>query len=156
MSCVLSWLMPTTIFHHQIWWEAHEKIVYTRYTHGRWVSVSHRWGNLWGNSEFSEINVASGRAYRSRIDRRPSHHKRETILCVKRNIFVVSSTITTYKFIPAVLTTTINLYCNPCRPNKQCANKTSCARWYIIDCIPPGSVLRWLIKHILILYIPSD
>jgi hypothetical protein len=55
-------------------------------------------------------------------------------LYVNRNIFVVSSTTTTYIFVPTVLTTTINLVTDPV-PNRQCA-RTSCAK-----CIPPGYII---------------
>ena len=61
------------------------------------------------------------------------HIREGRFLFVNRNIFVVSSTTTTYIFVPTVLTTTINLV-TPV-PNRQCAI-TSCAK-----CIPPGYII---------------
>lgn len=62
------------------------------------------------------------------------HHSRgRRFVFVNRNKFVISSTITTYAFVPTILTETINLL-TPV-PNKQCA-KTVCA-----NCIPPGYIV---------------
>ena len=69
------------------------------------------------------------------IENRNSKQKR--FFSINKNIFVVSSTVTTYTFVPRVLTETINLVVPaPTAPCGVGANPTACA-----PCIPPGYII---------------